>query len=165
MNTKNENETPNEDLEARTGALITLEVSEHRMKFELSEESGEAMGRFVVEKTVLARGFKSKRAPSGALYVDKLGKLPDDCLDAWERAGERPLWVVRSAYLYDPKHHRRGLGKLAYRALIEFVLDKGGVVGPDRCGGGVTGYEALVTWQSLCRDSYRCEGPLVVGRK
>lgn len=86
--------------------------------------------------------------------------VPEDCVEAWEELGRPSLWVIRAAEWFDPSLRGKGWGKLAYRALFEYVKSKGGVVGPDRCAGEHTSADAERVWKSL-RSKYPSHGPLI----
>lgn len=107
--------------------------------------------------------------PIGWFRASTMGKadwqieqMPEDCRAAWVSLGQPPLWIVRATVWHEDALKGRGLGRRLYEVLIAYAHERGGIVAPDRCSGGVTSPAAERVWTSLRRD-YRSVGPLLFG--
>jgi len=65
----------------------------------------------------------------------------------------RPLWVVKASEWFSDEYRRRGLGRLAYEALLRYVVAHGGVMAPHAAEPlGSTSEDAYRVWQRLQQD-------------
>jgi hypothetical protein len=111
--------------------------------------------------------FKQGGVPLGYFRVSTFGgsswqieMMPEDCRRAWGDLGKPVLWVVRGAAWYEPKLRGRGLGRIVYEGLTDYVTAHGGWLAPGRCAGTGTSADAQRVWQSL-RRSHESSGPFL----
>jgi len=131
-----------EKLEEATGTEVGYEVSDRSFRFE-PHRGGESVGYFRIT----------------LLDEYDMEKAREDCVTSAEG---RPLWVVKGAEWHDKGMRSKGFGKLAYEALLSFVDDRKGVVGPHDCEfGGSVSNDAKNMWKSLARR-HKMDGPLIV---
>jgi hypothetical protein len=102
-----------------------------------------------------------------AFLWDAISIAPE-CAPEYERARRagKGLFIVHLAQL-SRSVRKQGFGTLGYEVLVEYALEQGAVIGPDRCRAtGGTSRSAGRVWASLCRSGkYVCDGPFIVGRQ